>query len=389
MGFYVFGVSYIMKTYIVFGCDRRLHSYKTFVLELAPPVATERKIFMDKIQHDIPLSLHTTFKIGGNARYFFSIKSVDDIKRAIIFSREKELPFFVLGGGSNLLVSDDGFIGVVLKIEISGVEWRDVSDTEVEMVSGAGEVWDDVVSASVERGLSGFENLSGIPGTVGAGPVQNIGAYGREIKDTLSFVEVFDTESFEIKKITRDECLFSYRDSIFKKPDGRKYIITKVVCVLNKKAVIDISYKDLKNFFASKNTESNPSILEVRNAVLDIRKAKLPNLLEYGTAGSFFKNPIVSSGEYEKLLKKFPSLPAFDLPNGNKKIAVAWVLDNVCKYKGYRDGNVGVYKNQPLVLVNFGGGTASEIKKLSNEMSECVEKNTGLKIFPEIVMLGF
>jgi UDP-N-acetylmuramate dehydrogenase len=341
---------------------------------------------MQKIQSDVPLSDYTTFKIGGRAKYFICVKSIEDLSSAIIFSRNKNLPFFVLGGGSNILVSDNGFDGVVIKMEIMGVDWKDVGENETEIVMGAGENWDSVVDLSVQNGFSGLENLSGIPGTVGAGPVQNIGAYGSEIKDTLSFVEVFDTQNMLLKKMFKEECFFDYRDSIFKKKDGARFIIVRVACLLSKNAKPNILYKDLNNLFSSKKI-SNPSVLDVRNAVLEIRKTKLPDLRELGTAGSFFKNPVVSNKNCEILKKDFPEIPIFDFNDHQKKISAAWILDNVCKYKGYREGNVGVYKNQSLVIVNFGGGTAKEIKNLANKMSECVEKNTNVKIFPEIIFL--
>lgn len=342
---------------------------------------------MDHLQQDVSLSLHTTFRIGGKAKYFVLAKTVAEIKDAILFAQEKGLPFFVLGGGSNLLVSDDGFDGLVIKINIVGVEWKNVADG-VEVTMGAGENWDDVVALSVERGLSGFENLSGIPGTVGAAPVQNIGAYGREIKDTLSWVEVFDTKALSLRILKAEECRAGYRDSIFKTPEGKKYIVTRVACTLAKNVQPEISYKDVSIFF-TKNNVVSPSVLDVRNAVLSIRKEKLPDLALYGTAGSFFKNPVVSQEHFESIKKKFPEIPFFDAPDNNKKIPAAWILDNICKYKGYRVGNVGVYKNQPLVIVNFGNATADEIKKLADEMCECVKKNTEINLMPEIVSLGF
>ncbi len=341
---------------------------------------------MDYIKTDIPLSSYTTFKIGGPAKYLIFIKEEQHLKDAVLFAREKGLPIFILGGGSNTLVSDSGFDGVVLKIEMMGIEFNQISDNECEIVMGAGEDWDNVVELSVARGFSGFENLSGIPGTVGASPVQNIGAYGREIKDCISFVEVFDTENLEFKKLSPQECLFGYRDSVFKKEEGKKFIVTKVGCILKKNVSVDISYKDLDKFFEKVDKkEITPSM--VRNAVIEIRKNKLPDLKIFGTAGSFFKNPIISNEHYRLLKEKFGDIPCFDFSNEMKKVSAAWILDNICNFKGYREGNVGVYKNQSLVIVNFGGATADEIKKLSEKMCECVKKNTDIKLFPEIIFV--
>lgn len=343
---------------------------------------------MENLSLDVSLSLHTTFHTGGNAKYFISVSSVEQLKSAVLFSREKALPFFVLGGGSNLLVSDEGFLGVVIKINILGVEWKDVSSSAVEVTMGAGENWDYVVGLSVERALSGFENLSGIPGTVGATPVQNIGAYGSEIKDTISLVEVFDTSEMVVKTLRLQDMVFGYRDSIFKKHEGKKYIIVRVGCILQKNTKPNISYKDLTAFF-TKNSIVTPSIKDVRNAVLEIRRAKLPDLAVHGTAGSFFKNPVVSQEIFLSLKEKFPLIVSFDAGDGQRKISAAWILDNVCKFKGHRVGNVGVYQNQSLVLVNFGGGTSKEIKNLASEMKECVKKNTEIDLTEEVVMLGF
>ncbi len=343
---------------------------------------------MKSLQLQVPLSFYTTFRIGGKAQYFIPIQSKDQLTEAVTFVCEKKLPWFVLGEGSNILVSDDGFAGAVFKMEIRGVEWNTISGGCVEVVVGAGERWDDVVALSVERGLFGFENLSGIPGTVGASPVQNIGAYGKEIKDMFSWVEVFDTESMIFKIFQAQDCKFGYRDSIFKQNEGKKYIITRVAFILSLGGVSDISYKDLKDFFAQ-NNKLNPSTKEVREAVLAIRKSKLPDLSIFGTAGSFFKNPIISTDHHDMLKGMFPTMPSFDTQDGKKKIPAAWILDYVCKYKGYRAGNVGVYEHQPLVLINFSNGTAQEILELAESMRACVKKNTHINLETEVVMLGF
>lgn len=345
------------------------------------------RMVMNFLQHDIPLSFHTTFKIGGPARFFVEIQDVAQLKEALLFAREKDIPFFILGEGSNLLVSDAGFLGLVIKMGIRGIEWTDKGG-KVEVVLSAGEHWDDVVEQTVVRNLSGFENLSGIPGTVGAAPVQNIGAYGTELKDTLLWVEVFNMTTMTTKIISVDECACGYRDSIFKKPEGSGYIVLRVACVLKKDVQVDISYKDLREFFSTKDVASL-SVQDVRNAVLSIRKAKLPDLTFYGTAGSFFKNPIVSRDEYDRLRATYSSLSAFDLPDGKKKISAAWILDTLCNFKGYRVGTVGVYKNQALVLINYGNGSAQEIMNLAQTMCDCVKKNTRINLEREVVTIGF
>ena len=278
------------------------------------------------------------------------------------------------------MINDEGYKGLVIKIDIKGVTGLKV---------GAGENWDDFVSQCVKNGLYGIENLSGIPGTVGASLVQNIGAYGVEVKDVIESVEVFDTETLTTKILSNKDCNFGYRDSIFKKPKGKKYIITYVTFKLKKEGKLNIEYKDVKNYFIEKGII--PTLQEVRKTILEIRKGKFPDLSKYGTAGSFFKNPIIKKEQYEKLLKEYPSIPHYEIYTAsggidelNMKIPLAWILDNVCNIKGIRKGNVGVYEKQPLVLVNWGGATAQEVKKYAEEITILVKQKTGIDIEPEV-----
>lgn len=334
------------------------------------------------MQENIQLKDYTTFKIGGNALYFTVARTVGDIKKAVIFARDKKLPFFVLGGGSNIVVSDNGIQGVVIKNEIKGIEYTDANNV-MEVQVGAGENWDVFVEETVKKELYGLENLSAIPGTVGAAPVQNIGAYGTEVKSSIKEVIAFNTETGELENFTNAECGFGYRDSIFKKLEGKKYIIVSVVFLLDKKGHVDISYRDVKNFFESKQI-TNPTLKEVRNAIIEIRSRKLPDLRKYGTAGSFFKNPIITNTHYELLKKEYPLLPSYSVDEAHVKIPLAWILDNVCGFKGYKKENVGVYENQALVLVNFGNARAEEIKKLSQEIIFLVKEKTNIEVETEV-----
>lgn len=334
------------------------------------------------MQENIQLKDYTTFKIGGNALYFTVARTVGDIKKAVIFARDKKLPFFVLGGGSNIVVSDNGIQGVVIKNEIKGIEYTDANNV-MEVQVGAGENWDVFVEETVKKELYGLENLSAIPGTVGAAPVQNIGAYGTEVKSSIKEVIAFNTETGELENFTNAECGFGYRDSIFKKLEGKKYIIISVVFLLDKKGHVDISYRDVKNFFESKQI-TNPTLKEVRNAIIEIRSRKLPDLRKYGTAGSFFKNPIITNTHYELLKKEYPLLPSYSVDEAHVKIPLAWILDNVCGFKGYKKENVGVYENQALVLVNFGNARAEEIKKLSQEIIFLVKEKTNIEVETEV-----
>lgn len=335
-----------------------------------------RNLKIMDIRENVSLKEYTTFKLGGSARFFVCVKSGEELKEALEFSKHENLQIFVLGGGSNILFSDNGFDGLVIKMEIKGIEWN-----ESKVIVGAGENWDEFVEQAVGRGLCGVENLSGIPGTVGASPVQNIGAYGAEVKDTISWVEVLDKKSGEIKKFSNVECKFGYRNSFFKTEEGKNFIITRVAFNLSKNGIPNITYKDLSKYFQNQN---NPTLTEIRNAVIKIRTGKFPDLKLYGTAGSFFKNPIISKEKYTELIIKFPDLPNYPWDNKNVKIPLAWILDNVCKIKGTNFGNVGFYKNQPLVIINLGNATAGEINIVANEIIKKVKEMTGIEIEREV-----
>ncbi len=324
------------------------------------------------------LSKHTSFRTGGPARFFVEVETVEELSSTIKAAQQNNLPFIILGEGTNVLASDEGFDGYVIKPQIRGIDFL----VDGVVVIGAGEQWDDVVREAVLRNLSGIENLSLIPGSTGAAPIQNIGAYGVEIKDVLEWVEVFDTESGEVRKMSNSECGFGYRDSFFKSSAGKRYVVIRIALKLVPNGKPNIFYKDLALYFSKSSTV--PTIAEVRDAVIKIRREKLPDITQVGTAGSFFKNPIVKYSEYEMLLKKFPGLLAFPAQEGYKKIPLAWILDKVCNLNGYKIGTVGLYKTQPLALVNFGGATTAEIKNLAEKISEEVKNKTGLHVEWEV-----
>jgi len=338
---------------------------------------------MINIQENIPLKDYTTFKIGGIARYFVVIKTLPELMEAILFSKEKEIPFFVLGGGSNILVSENGFLGLVIKNEIKKKVCVEMSPEDCNVTFGAGENWDEAVAYTVTRGLFGLENLSGIPGTVGASPVQNIGAYGQEVKNVICSLKAINTETLDEKMFTNSDCQFSYRNSIFKKPEFKKYIITEVSFFLKKNGEVNTGYKDLQLYFLSKKNKK-PSLVGVREAVLEIRAEKFPSLEEYGLAGSFFKNPIITSEKYQELKGKFPNLPAFEEGKGMVKIPLAWVLDKICNLKGYREGKVGLYEKQPIILVNYGGATAREVSIFADKIIKVIKEKTDLDVEWEV-----
>lgn len=339
-----------------------------------------------EILENISMKDFTTFRTGGLARWFFRVRSVEELKEAVLFARQKNLPFFVLGGGSNILVSDEGYFGVVIKMEIGGVTFEEKENDTVNVAAGAGENWDAFVAATVERGLIGLENLSLIPGTVGATPVQNVGAYGREVKDVILEVETFDTETFEIKKFSSEECCFGYRNSFFKRHDGKKYIITRVAFALQKNGTLKMNYKDVQEYFLKHNV-TDANVADVRNAIVAIRTAKLPDVREYGTAGSFFKNPILSSKLANEVLQKYPDIPLYPAGPDTKKISAGWLLDCVCGLKGVETGNVGTYKNQALVIVNHGGATTNEVLEFAKSLQEQVKNKTGITLEFEVQMI--
>ncbi|HEY4495810.1 MAG TPA: UDP-N-acetylmuramate dehydrogenase [Candidatus Paceibacterota bacterium] len=343
-----------------------------------------------KILENISLKELTTFKTGGRARFFCVAKNILEIVTAIDFARLRKQPLFVLGGGSNILVSSAGFSGLVLKIDILGVEFIEKTGAKVEVIAGTGENWDNLVNLTVAKNLHGLENLSLIPGSVGSAPVQNIGAYGAEISSVISFVEVFDQKTLKLKILKNKDCRFSYRDSVFKTKAGKKFIITRVGFLLkkaNKKIMFKTAYPDLQEWL-KKEKISHPTVSEIRRAIVSIRTNKLPDLNQFGTAGSFFKNPIIDNIQFQKLKVKFPDLPGVSVNKNKVKIFLAWVLDKICDLKGFSIGKVGLHEKQPLVIVNYGGATAEEIKSFAKKIADIVKEEIGLEIEREVEYVG-
>lgn len=338
------------------------------------------------ITENISLKEFTTFRIGGNARFFCTVKKEEEILEAFSFAQKNKLQVFVLGGGSNILISDNGFDGLVIKMEMKGIEFLPDESGNVRVTGAAGEDWDSFVGKCVEKELYGIETLSYIPGTVGAAPVQNIGAYGSEAKDTIDCVRAFDIKTGEFISISNLDCHFSYRDSMFKKNPGR-YIVTSVTFILKKEGKAVSDYKDVRDYFSKKGIES-PTLSQVRDAVIYIRQNKLPDVKLIGTAGSFFKNPFVTYEEAHALKAKFPEMPAYPVNDKVMKIPLGWIIDHICNYKGISKGEVGTYKNQALVLVNNGNATAEEVKQFAGEIISIVKEKTGIVVDPEVEYIG-
>lgn len=335
-----------------------------------------------EIKENISLKEFTTFQIGGRARYFSVAKNQTDLRDLLNFAKSRKLPVFILGGGSNLLILDHDFSGLVIKNEIKGIKFTDLSfesdQPKVILEVGAGEIWDDIVALSVKQNLFGLENLSGIPGTVGGAAVQNAGAYGVEIKDSLVSVmglNLITGKEFVLKNV---DCQYGYRDSFFK--HNKKYIITSVTFKLSKKPVFNLTYTGLKDLASKEGIKA----ADIREAVLQIRGEKLPDWHKIPTAGSFFKNPIVTSDKFEELKQKFSEILGWSEPKGKVKVSLAWILDKICNFKGYREENVGLYDKQPLILVNYGGATAKEIIYFAEKIKKIVKEKVGIEIEEEV-----
>lgn len=321
------------------------------------------------IEEHISLALHTTLHIGGPARFFVRARSVDDIRGALACAAEKKLPVYILGGGSNVLVNDAGYDGVVIKIETAGVERE--GDT---LVAAAGESWDALVARAVDEGLWGIENLSGIPGTVGAAPVQNIGAYGCELASTLAWVEVLRMSDGQVQKMSPEECGFGYRTSIFKRNGG--YVILRLALHLRAEGVPHAAYKDL-------NGMEGASLAEMRAKVLAVRAAKFPDLAREGTAGSFFLNPVVSAEKAAELAQRYSGLPQF-AAEGGVKLSLAWLLDKVLNAKGLSVGGARLYEAQPLVIATTRGACARDVEELARLVAQKIKDACDIDVEREV-----
>ena len=332
------------------------------------------------------LDLHTTLRTGGPARFFVEAKTDDELREAITFARGRGWPTFVLGGGSNVLASDDGFDGVVVKMATHGMRTESPAADVVEVVAQAGEEWDTLVAFAVARGLAGLENMSLIPGSVGAAVVGNIGAYGSEVKDALVWTQALDMRTGLIRRFASEECGFAYRRSFFKTTEGRNYIVTQAAFALKTHGAVNAAYRDVQELLATRGVIA-PTLAQMREAVIEIRRRKLPDLARIGTAGSFFKNPVIPRRAYERLAARYPQLPGHDEGNGLVKVPLGWILDRVCGLKGVRRGRVGTHVEQALVIVND-GGTSQEVEAFAHEIAEAVRENTSLAIEWEVERVG-
>jgi len=332
------------------------------------------------IQKNFNLKRLNTFGISINAENFLDLKNENDLKEILVSSNYKNQSKFILGGGSNILLTKD-IEGLTIKISIPGIKIIDENDESVIIEAGGGVVWQNLVEYCINKNFGGIENLSLIPGTVGAAPIQNIGAYGQEIKDVLYNLRGIFIADGEEKIFTNNECEFGYRNSIFKKDLKNKFIVTAVKLKLNKNPEINLNYGNLRDEIEKLNL-NNITIRDVSNVVCSIRKSKLPDPSKIGNAGSFFKNPEVSSDFFSKLKQDFPDLVGYETSNGYK-LAAGWLVDK-CGWKGKRIGNTGIHEKQALVLVNFGNASGTEVFNLSKEVKNSVKEKFGVDLEYEV-----
>ncbi len=350
------------------------------------------------VQENVPLAGLTTIKIGGAARFFVRAGNETDVVKALEFAEQNDLKIFVLGGGSNVLIADEGFDGLVLQIALKGVSVAREKGDIVRITGGAGEDWEKFVALCVERNLQGVECLSGIPGTVGGTPVQNVGAYGQEVAETIVAVRCFDRRAKEFVDLSNGQCGFAYRTSIFNTTDKNRCIVLAVTFALRKNAFPKIVYRDLQNFFG----EKQPSLAETRQAVLEIRRAKSMVIDEKDinsrSVGSFFKNPITGKKQFaeieararqSKIIAATENLPSYIVDENNLKIPAAWLIEKSGFGKNFKFGRVGLSANHTLAIVNLGKATARDVLALKDEIQKKVKEKFGVELKPEPIFVGF
>jgi UDP-N-acetylmuramate dehydrogenase len=344
-------------------------------------------------KENVSLAPYTTFGVGGPARYFTEAATERDIRDVIDFVQTKRLPLFVLGGGSNLIVSDAGFPGVVMRIAVRGID-ESAAQGKRLFQAGAGEDWDTFVAHTISENCAGLECLSGIPGTVGATPVQNVGAYGQEVADTITAVYALDLTNGLIRELTPEQCGFAYRTSIFNTLERNRFIIVSVRFALDLNGAPGIKYRDLQNHFAGR---PSATLADVRNAVREIRHSKAMLIVEGDedcrSAGSFFKNPVVTAAKFSDLeaiaISRDVKVPSFSAGEGHVKVPAAWLVEQAGFHKGFTKGPVGISRRHSLAIVNRGGAKAADILALKADIQRAVADQFGIELTAEPVLVGF
>lgn len=345
-----------------------------------------------ELREHVSLGPLTTLGVGGPARFFTEARTQDELRDAVRWANDRLLPLFVLGGGSNLVISDAGWPGVVVHIAIAGVEELEENARNI-FIAGAGEDWDSLVARSVAANCAGMECLSGIPGTVGGTPVQNVGAYGQDVSETLLWVEALERSTGEIRRFNNEECGFAYRTSRFNSNDAGKYIITRVAFALTPGGAPKVEYADLKRVFGDRT----PTLAETREAVRGIRHQKAMLIVEGDedcrSAGSFFKNPIVDIATYERVAASVANRglipPKYPAGDARVKMAAAWLVEQSGIQKGFTLGRVAISRRHTLAIVNRGGATTADVLALKEMVQERVRRAFGIELVPEPVFVGF
>ena len=328
------------------------------------------------------LKSYNSFGFNAVAKYFIEINDNQQLEALIksdVFKNEKRL---ILSGGNNILFQNDFFDGIVVFINMKGIEILQEGENEVVVRAQAGEDWPDFVRFTVENGWHGLENLAHIPGKVGAAPVQNIGAYGMELQDSFLQCEAISVTTGEKHVFKKEDCHFGYRESVFKNELKGPFIITSVDFQLTKNAPLNLDYGNIKSYLEQNGME-NPTLQQLHNVICAIRDAKLPDVKKIGSAGSFFKNPVIEQAQFEALQKEYPNIPHYPEADGKVKVPAGWLIEQA-GWKGWRNEHVGVYEKQALVLVHYGGGTGKDIVELAQKIQKSVEQKFGIHISPEV-----
>lgn len=334
-----------------------------------------------EVRENVSLKSLNTFGIGVSARYFAEVHSIEEIRGLLGDEKVKDLPRLILGGGSNILFTQD-FDGLVIYNKLTGISVLREDKNYAWVQAASGEVWHELVLFCIGKGYGGIENLSLIPGTVGAAPIQNIGAYGVELKDTFQSLEAMNLKDGSIQTFDLSNCDFGYRDSIFKREAKGQYFINSITLKLSKKPVLNTSYGAIKTVLEQLKIDS-PDVAAVSRAVCQIRNSKLPDPKVIGNAGSFFKNPEISAELFDALREEYPEIPGYTVAGGNVKVPAGWLIEQ-CGWKGKRAGNTGSHKDQALVLVNYGEAQGNEVRALAMEIKKSVEDKFGISLMPEV-----
>ncbi|AXA36275.1 MAG: UDP-N-acetylenolpyruvoylglucosamine reductase [Candidatus Sumerlaea sp.] len=384
--------SLVAPSCLTFKCEFRIHK---FVDPQKTDIPTE-----DRIIHDHPLQANTTLGVGGPARYYLPVTTVGQLKGAVDWARQQGIPFVVLAGGSNVVIADDGVEGLVVHLQIKGREVH-IQGEDVFLRVQAGEHWDYVVEYAVANGWAGIECLSGIPGSVGATPIQNVGAYGQQVSDTIATVEVLDLFTKKIVSFSNSDCGFGYRTSRFRTTDWGRYVVTSVTYRLQKDGRPIVRYPELAQFLQDRRFE-HPTLAQVRGAVRTLRQRKAmlydPNEVNSHSCGSFFVNPVLSQSEYEQFLERARQAnllgpqetpPTFALESGDYKISAAWLIERAGFRRGSRLGRAGISERHALALINLGGAKSRDIIALAQLIQTQVHDKFGIELHPEPIFIGF